>query len=277
MTRRRPQLVPWRNAGRVAELQTSADDVVRSTGWVFNNETGQNVTLAEFVATGTEEVGYYCHHLGLHWGEHARDKTFVEIGAGIGRMTAALTRHYSRVVACDLDNAFLEQCRDTVAQFGDVARLQTVHVADGHTLAIPDASADVVFSYITLQHCTSEDALALVAEACRIARPGARVALNFRAWTAPDVALVPLGKLVRTMWRVVPALARSPRLVTRFGWQANRLKPQDAIDQIYRSAPDHASLLVFQSDKRSGQFPATVTVERLSGIHPGHYWLVMTR
>ena len=64
---------------------------------------------AEFVATGTEEVGYYCHHLGLHWGEHAVGKTFVEIGSGIGRMTAALTRTYPPVVACDLDAAFLEQ------------------------------------------------------------------------------------------------------------------------------------------------------------------------
>ena len=99
VSRRRPQLAPWRNAGRIAEAQGTADEVVRSTGWVFNNETGEHITLAEFVATGTEEVGYYCHHLGLHWGEHAVGKTFVEIGSGIGRMTAALTQNYSTVIA----------------------------------------------------------------------------------------------------------------------------------------------------------------------------------
>ncbi len=277
VAKRRPQLAPWRNAGRITEAQGSADDVVRETGWVFNNETGEHITLAEFVATGTEEVGYYCHHLGLHWGEHAVGKTFVEIGCGIGRMTAALTNNYSTVVAGDLDGAFLERCRDTVAEFGDVSRLQTVHVADGHTLDVPDASADVVFSYITLQHCDRDDALALVAEAFRVARPGARIALNFRTWTTPDVVLFPVGKLVRTIWRIVPSLARAPRTVTRFGWQANRLKPQDAIDQVYRSAPDHASLLIFQSDKRHAKLDATVTVERLPGIHPSHYWLVATR
>ena len=119
----------------------------------------ERLTLEEFVATGTDEVGYYCHHLGLHWGEHAVGKTFVEIGSGIGRMTAALTRHYTKVVACDLDAAFLEQCRSTVALHGDVARLQTVQVVDGHTLDIPTGSADVVFSYITLQHCDEDDAL----------------------------------------------------------------------------------------------------------------------
>ena len=134
-----------------------------------------------------------------------------------------------------------------------------------------------MFSYITLQHCDRSDALALISEAFRVARPGARIALNFRTWTTPDVALVPVGKVVRTIWRIVPRLSRAPRLVTRFGWQANRLKPQDAIDEVYRCAPDHASLLVFQSDKRHAQLKATVTVERLSGIHPSHYWLLATR
>jgi SAM-dependent methyltransferase len=277
MPGRRPQLAPWRNAGRVAEAQRSADEVIRETGWVFNNETGQQLTLAEFVATGTEEVGYYCHHLGLHWGEHARGKTFVEIGAGIGRMTAALTRTYSTVIACDLDAAFLEQCRSTVAQHGDVSRLQTAHVSDGHTLELPDACADVVFSYITLQHCDQDDALGLLREAFRVARPGARIALNFRTWTLADLALVPIGKVVRGVWRVVPPLARAPRLVTRFGWQANRLKPEQAVRAAFESCPDLASLIVFQSDRRRATLPASVSVEPLAGIHPSHYWLVATR
>ena len=54
--RRRPQLIPWKAAGRVTEEQASADEVVQATGWVFNNETGDTLTLAEFVATGDSEV-----------------------------------------------------------------------------------------------------------------------------------------------------------------------------------------------------------------------------
>ncbi len=277
MNGRRPQLAPWRNAGRVAEAQRSADEIVRETGWVFNNETGERLTLEEFVATGTDEVGYYCHHLGLHWGEHAAGRTFVEIGSGIGRMTAALTRTYSKVVACDLDAAFLEQCRSTVATHGDVSRLQTVQVVDGHTLDIPDASADVVFSYITLQHCDPQDAIGLLTEAFRIAKPGARIGLNFRTWTGADVVLYPAGKIVRAIWRVFPRLAGAPRLMTRFGWQANRLKPEQAVRAAFEAAPDLASLIVFQSDRRRGTLHATVSVERLEGVHPSHYWLVATR
>ena len=63
--RRRPQLIPWKVAGRVTEQQASADDVVQATGWVFNNETGDTLTLAEFVATGDNEVPVYLDRFGL--------------------------------------------------------------------------------------------------------------------------------------------------------------------------------------------------------------------
>ena len=53
---RRSQLIPWKVAGRVSERMATGDDVVRTTGWVFNNETGEQLTLAEFVATGDDEV-----------------------------------------------------------------------------------------------------------------------------------------------------------------------------------------------------------------------------
>jgi len=43
---RRSQLIPWRAAGQLSERQASGDDVVRTTGWVFNNETGSELTLA---------------------------------------------------------------------------------------------------------------------------------------------------------------------------------------------------------------------------------------
>jgi SAM-dependent methyltransferase len=277
VTKRRPQLAPWRMAGRASEDQPTADEVVRETGWVFNNETGQRLTLEEFVATGSEEVGWYCHHLGLFWGTSAAGRTFVEIGSGIGRMTAALTRHYHRVIACDLDAAFLERCRETVALHGVVEHLQTSHVADGRSLVLPSESADVVFSYITLQHCNRSDALDLVREALRVVRPGGRVALNFRTWTAKDVVLVPIGWLVRLVWRVVPRLAKAPRLVTRFGWQANRLTPNDVLPVVDEARPDAAMVMVFQSSRRRRPIPSPIPVQRLEGAHPGHWWLVVQR
>ena len=57
MAARRAQLIPWKTAGRVSEDQTSADDVVREIGWVFNNETGDSLDLAELSQIIEDEYG----------------------------------------------------------------------------------------------------------------------------------------------------------------------------------------------------------------------------
>jgi len=273
----RKQHVPWTAAGRATETEHSADEVVRTTGWVFNNETGQQLTLAEFTQTGEDEVGSYLALFGLE-GLAGPRATLVEIGAGIGRMTAAFTKRFGRVIACDLDAAFLERCRETVAAFGDVKGLSTVHVADGRSLAIPDASADLTFSYITLQHCERADALGLTSEAARVTKPGGRIALNYRTWTARDVVLWPVGGLVRVAWKVPgigPRLARN-RLATRLGWQANRLAPEDVLTELRSSGVRLDDVVVWVSPRR--QRPATTgaTVRTFEGINPSHWWIVAT-
>ena len=86
----------------MTESQASADEVVQTTGWVFNNETGDTLTLAEFVATGDTEVPVYLDRFDLAR-EDDEQRTLIEIGCGIGRMTCAFTRRYGLVYACDLD------------------------------------------------------------------------------------------------------------------------------------------------------------------------------
>ena len=122
--RRRIEFLPWKAAGRVTERQTSGDEVVRTTGWVFNNETGPWLTLAEFVRTGNVEVDSYLNLFEIPV-EASADATLVEIGCGIGRMSAAFTRRFRTVYACDLDAGFLERCHETVAQFGRPDHLRT--------------------------------------------------------------------------------------------------------------------------------------------------------
>ena len=94
---RRAQLIPWKAAGRVSERMASGDDVVRQTGWVFNNATGDSLTLAEFVETGDHEVPAYLETFGLRTDAN-QQRTLVEIGSGIGRMTASFTRLFARAV-----------------------------------------------------------------------------------------------------------------------------------------------------------------------------------
>ncbi len=266
--------VPWKAAGTTSEGKRSADEVVRETGWVFNNVTGGDLSLAEFVETGNHETLAYLTAFGLGDDPHA-SQTLVEIGAGIGRMTASFTRLFARVVACDLDAAFLERCRETVAQFGRPERLRTSPVADGRTIALPDATADMAFSYITFQHCHHDDALALTAEAVRVVRGGGHVVLNYRTWTGNDALLWPAGKIVRALWRVPklgPAISQR-RSIARLGWQANRLSPTEVMAAI---GPSVSDVQIVRSPKRRGFAIAGTSDQSFEGVHRSHWWLVAT-
>ena len=271
MTRRR-QHVPWTAAGLASEHEHSADDVVRETGWVFNNQTGDQLTLAQFVATGEAQIEPFMQALGLA-SLPVESQTMLELGCGIGRMTAGFTRRFNRVIACDLDAAFLERCRETVAQLGRPDHLQTSHIPDGRTIALRDDSVDLVFSYITLQHCHRADALALAREAVRVARPGGRIALDFRSWDLQDVVLWPTGKLVRAMWRlpfIGPVIAQR-RLPARLGWQANRLAPSKVLAALGDSFTD---VTIFRGSQRRG-FGLTGTTDcEFAGMHRSHWWIV---
>jgi ubiquinone/menaquinone biosynthesis C-methylase UbiE len=269
---RRKQHVPWTAAGTASEQHHSADEVVRQTGWVFNNRTGDQLDLQKFVSTGDHETLAYLQAFSLDVPDVA-DQTLVEIGAGIGRMTSSFTRLFARVVACDLDGAFLERCRETVALFGLPERLQTSHVADGRALAIADDTADLTFSYITLQHCHGDDALALTREAVRVTRPGGHVALNYRTWTGRDALLWPAGKITRALFRA-PALGQllaRHRMTARVGWQANRLAPAEVLRVVGDTVTDAR---VVRSPDRA-PFGITGTSDAtFVGIHRSHWWLV---
>jgi SAM-dependent methyltransferase len=274
--RRRTQLLPWKVAGRVTERQGSADEVVQATGWVFNNETGDTLTLAEFVATGDREVPWYLERLELQHDDDA-SRTLLEIGSGIGRMTCAFTRRFGCVYACDLDAGFLERCREAVARFGNVDRLRTIEVLDGRSLAVADDAADVAFSYITMQHCDRRDAMALIAEALRVVQPGGQLALNFRSWSGADPLVLPLGALMRGLLRV-PVIGRwllRHRLPTRLAWQANRLDPHQVIGPIRDRVAD---IVIVRSPSRRSPLwgVGDATAQYLAGINRNHWWLVAT-
>lgn len=271
--RRRSQLVPWKVAGRVSERMASGDDVVRSTGWVFNNATGDELTLAEFVATGDDEVPAFLETFGLREPQN-QQRTLVEIGAGIGRMTCAFTREFGSVIACDLDQGFLERCYETVGRFGKVDRLRTLEVVDGRTLDLAPNSADLAFSYITLQHCDEDDALELASEAVRVVRPGGKIALNFRGPATSDVLVIPAGALVRSMYRL-PKLGdwlSRQRGVTRLAWQASRLHPDQVTGPL---APLLTDIEVWKNPK-SKLAAYGADMKTFEGVNPHHWWLIAT-
>lgn len=279
MSRRRAHFVPWRSAGTVTETGINFDEVVRETGWVFNNKTGDSLTLESFVKTGDAEVRRYMRQFGFP-PDLLTTRTLLEIGCGIGRMTAPFTNQCARVIAADVDAAFLERCRETVSLHGRVDRLQTSHVSDGRSLELLDDTTDLAFSYITLQHCDRDDALALTREAIRVTRDGGSIILNYRLRTRSDAVLVPLGIFVRLLWRI-PVIGRRMSLwrwATRLGWQVNRLNPDDVFEYLQSVPNTFGSLTdiqVFHSPFRALTAVTTgVNVQVLKRVNASHWWLV---
>lgn len=278
MANRRRQLIPWKAAGSRTEMRMNADEVVRETGWVFNNRMGRALTLAEFVDSGEEEVHSYLIHFGFP-AEQNTELSLVEIGSGIGRMTASFTKRFRSVVACDLDAAFLERCRETVARFGRPERLSTLHTSDGRSLQIADRSVDMVFSYITLQHCERRDALQLTAEAVRVLRPGGHLVLNYRTWVWRDAILYPVGVVMRRLWRlpVVGAHLARMRWSTRLGWQANRLTPRAVFEHLGSQGITLEDPAVWVRKSRRMPIPDGIALKTYFGINPSHWWLIARR
>ena len=268
---RRSQLIPWKVAGRVSERHLSGDDVVRETGWVFNNATGDHLTLAEFVASGDDEVPAYLEAFELRGPENL-ERTMLEIGSGIGRMTAAFTREFGHVVAADLDIGFLERCHETVARFGRAERLRTLEVADGRSLDLGDDSVDLAFSYITLQHCAPSDALNLAAEAVRVTRSGGSIALNFRGPSRLDVVLLPLGSIIRAAFRLprVGEWLSQRRAITRLAWQVSRIAPEQVLDVL----EGRIESIAIWTGQSAQPVPPGAVWRHFDGINSNHWWLI---
>jgi len=97
----------------------------------------------------------------------------VEIGCGVGRLTWGLRRVTGGVIGIDVSPRMIELAR---ANLAGVPGIELV-VGDGASLRpVPDGSASLVFSALTLQHLPDAGlVLGYLAEAGRVLEPGGRL------------------------------------------------------------------------------------------------------
>jgi hypothetical protein len=115
--------------------------------------------------------------------------------------------------------------------------------------------------------------LGLAREAVRVTRPGGHVALNFRTWSSSDFVLWPTGKIVRAMFRlpgIGPAMARQ-RVTARFGWQANRLAPEQVLAAV---SPGLCGIRIVRAPNRPAFRLGDVTQSTFEGVNHSHWWLI---
>ncbi|MEV5974962.1 class I SAM-dependent methyltransferase [Streptomyces sp. NPDC051921] len=136
-----------------------------------------------------------------------RDGVVVDIGTGPGRLLLRIARTRPDLVphGVDVSPAMVSRARANTRRHGLDDRV-TLHLGDAAALPLPDASADVLVSTLSMHHWA--DVAAAVAEAARVLRPGGRlVVYDFRG-----VSDGPLNQAVAARPEFTGAPVRRERL-----------------------------------------------------------------
>lgn len=129
----------------------------------------------EFFATGQLEVDVQIALLAAD-GWPRRRELALDFGCGVGRLSRALATHFERVIGVDVSASMIAAARELNA---DRPQLEFRENASARLQGIADASVDLVFSHITLQHIPSMLAAGYVEEFFRVLAPGGAAVFHF--------------------------------------------------------------------------------------------------
>jgi SAM-dependent methyltransferase len=153
----------------------------------------------------------------------------VEIGCGIGRMTRALAGRAAHVTGIDVSAEMIERARVALADLENVELL----VGNGRDLAgVPDAGADVVYSFIVFQHIPDPSiTCGYIREIGRVLRPGGWTV--FQVSERPEIHRVASWRSERTVAaRMRRVLGRRPRGVLDPRWLGSAVDRSDLLGAI---------------------------------------------
>ena len=133
----------------------------------------------EFFAAGADGYRRLVEPELLALGVDPAGKRVLELGCGVGRMTAAFAQRFGRVVAVDVSGEMLRLGRRYLA---DLPNVDWVQVSGTDLAPFPDGCFDVAFTHLVLQHVPDQaTALRLVREMLRVLRPGGAFLIEFNS------------------------------------------------------------------------------------------------
>ena len=126
-------------------------------------------TLQEFLATGERDVARFVDPFLAQYPSVPRGSV-LELGCGLGRLSAALATRFSQVDAIDVSEVMVQKAAELHAALSHVKFVAN----NGKDLSgFPSDEYDFVFSYIVLQHIPDPDIiLGYVREFGRVLRTG---------------------------------------------------------------------------------------------------------
>jgi FkbM family methyltransferase len=129
----------------------------------------------EFFATGRTEIDAVMEGF-ASTGMPAAHELALDFGCGAGRLSRALASHFARVVGVDVSSSMIDTARELNR---DVANVEFRVNASPRLDGIADASVDLVYSNMTLQHIPTALAMGYVEEFFRVLAPGGVAAFQF--------------------------------------------------------------------------------------------------
>lgn len=131
----------------------------------------------EFFATGRAEIAQLLADLELR-GIAVRRDDAIDFGCGVGRLTQALSDHFTRATGIDISTTMVESARSY-----DVAgRCRFIVNTSTDISILPDCSADLIYTNIVLQHNEPEDIERYLRAFVRLLKPGGALVFQLPAW-----------------------------------------------------------------------------------------------
>lgn len=285
-----PRTEELRDLQKVWEAQAQSDPL-----WAILSEQdkrGRGWKLEEFFAAGEEQVAAWVERFAAA-GMELRSGSAVDFGCGVGRLTQALAKRFDHVTGVDISPTMVELAR-RLNRHGTKARYI---LNSTEALAfIPSKSADLVLSFITLQHIRPDIATGYIKEFFRIAKPGAALFFQLPShlrdeYARRDVPDVPLpadactaslsirpGALPTLRAGQPVHLEVSVRNASRVEWRQARSYPLNLANRWF----DAAGALVVPDDGRE-RLPLTLPPNGEANLKlmvvvpraPGRYTLLL--
>jgi SAM-dependent methyltransferase len=164
-------------AGRLAQLRRDWSRLAEEDPlWavcVDPGRRGGRWDLDEFMASGQAEIGVAMDRLGELGRCQSRDSA-LDFGCGVGRLTAALSGYFGSVTGVDIAEPMLARASSLLA---DRPSCRLVHNDSPQLAMFADATFDLVYSSLVLQHMPADLAAGYLREFIRVVRPGGAVVI----------------------------------------------------------------------------------------------------
>lgn len=132
-------------------LRNEWNHLSRTNAFHYIKSTKNEWQEEDFLSSGEQDVRELVDPFLMRAGYDPRDKTMLEIGCGVGRMSVAFARRFRRVEAADISAEMVAQAKERQQKLQiENIRFQVVSGQDLELYS--NESVDFCFSYIVFQH-----------------------------------------------------------------------------------------------------------------------------